>query len=393
MNAFLAKIYAYKFFDDLVFIYPLYAVMFSDFGLTAFQIGVILTVWSIAAFVLEVPSGVFADKYSRKHILFFAQLVRIAGYATWLLFPNFFGFLVGFILWGIKSAFTSGTFEALVFDELKKFGREKEFTKVIGRARSLALIAILVASVGASGAIALGYPFVLSISILSLFASSIAIILLPKAAKTESTQEKGYFALLKTGLSNSIKNPIILRLIIFISLSLALGGALDEFWPLFGSEAGLPKYAIGIFIGAMSGVQAIGSAIAYKFEKFQNHSFYTLFILNGILLLIAALTFKQYSVLFLIVFSFLFKIMDTIFEGKLQHAIPTETRATISSVKGFFTEIGAIGVYMILGAVASAYSYQNGFMIFGFVIVSVGLIYLLTSFRKNLPPELKSDRI
>ena len=85
--------------------------------------------------------------------------------------------------------------------------------------------------------------------------------------------------------------------------------------------------------------------------------------------------------------------MDTIFEGKLQHAIPTETRATISSVKGFFTEIGAIGVYMILGAVASAYSYQNGFMIFGFVIVSVGLIYLLTSFRKNLPPELKSDRI
>ena len=62
MNAFLAKIYAYKFFDDLVFIYPLYAVMFSDFGLTAFQIVVILTVWSIAAFVLEVPSGVFSDK-------------------------------------------------------------------------------------------------------------------------------------------------------------------------------------------------------------------------------------------------------------------------------------------------------------------------------------------
>lgn len=387
MNAFLAKIYAYKFFDDLVFIYPLYAVMFSDFGLTAFQIGIILTVWSITAFVLEVPSGVLADKYSRKHILFFAQFVRILGYATWLLFPNLLGFLVGFILWGIKSAFTSGTFEALVFDELKKFGREKEFTKVIGRARGLALLAILAASVGASGAIVLGYSFVLSISILSLFVSSIAIILLPKAAKTESTQEKEYFSLLKAGLSNSIKNPIVLRLIIFISLSLALGGALDEFWPLFGSEVGLPKYAIGIFIGAMSGIQAIGSAMAYKFEHFQNRYFYSLFVFNGVLLLIAALIFKQYSVLFLIVFSFLFKIIDTIFEGKLQHAIPAEIRATVSSVKGFFTEIGAIGIYLTLGAVASTYSYQNGFIFFGLVIISVGLVYFLTSFRKNLPPS------
>jgi hypothetical protein len=49
MIAFLSKIYSYKFFDDLVLIYPLYAVMFADHGLSAMQIGVLLAVWTLSS--------------------------------------------------------------------------------------------------------------------------------------------------------------------------------------------------------------------------------------------------------------------------------------------------------------------------------------------------------
>lgn len=381
MNSFLAKIYTYKFFDDLVFIYPLYAVMFVDNGLTGVQISIILAVWSLTAFILEIPSGVIADKYSRKHILFFAQITRMIGYACWIFFPNFLGFLIGFVFWGIKSAFTSGTFEALVFDELKQANRDSEYTKIIGRARSLAFVATLLASLGAAVAIHLGYSFVLAISLVSLAISSISILLLPRVQKVESTHEKEYFSLLKKGLSESVKNRVIFKLIIFISIALALGEAIDEYWSLFGEQVGLANSAIAIFIAVMSGVQAISSAVAYKFSSVSNRTFYIVFALNGVLLLIASFIFKPATVLLLIVFSFLFKIIDIVFEGKIQNIIPSEQRATISSVKGFFSEIGVTAVYFGVGSLATLYSYQTSFQVFGWFIVVIGAIYFLTSFR------------
>lgn len=65
----LNKIYLYKFLDDLVLIYPFYVLMFTDFGISPAQIGILLAVWSITSFALEIPSGAIADKYSRKNIL------------------------------------------------------------------------------------------------------------------------------------------------------------------------------------------------------------------------------------------------------------------------------------------------------------------------------------
>ena len=385
MTAFLSKIYTYQFFDELILIYPLYAVMFADYGLTAIQIGVLFAVWAATALILEVPSGVLADKYSRRHILFFAALIRILGYALWLFSPTFAGFLAGFICWGITSAFTSGTFEALVFDELKRFGCENEYTKVIGRAKSLGLLAVLIASVGASALESHGYPFLLYFSMVPLLLSGIAAILLPKAVIYESTGEREYIPLLKRGLADIVRNASVLRLILFISFSLAVAGSLDEFWPLFGNQAGLPNSTVAVFFGSLYGFQAIGSAIAHKFRESRNAVFYSLFIINGALLLIASLIFKPYSVIFLLPFVFLFQIFDVILEGRLQHAIPTGTRATVSSVKDFVSGVSSMGVLLAFGAIAGAWSYQKAFIVSGIVIIFTGLFYLLASFvgRKN----------
>src|ERR1700684_453103 len=119
MRRFLAAAYAFKFFDSFILIFPLYAVMFVDAGLTPVQISIVLIAWSATAFTLQIPSGVIADRWSRRHILACAQLARAAGFVVWLFYPHFWGFLVGLVLWGVKSAFTSGTFEALLYDELK----------------------------------------------------------------------------------------------------------------------------------------------------------------------------------------------------------------------------------------------------------------------------------
>lgn len=384
MKKFLAKIYAFKFFDDLVLIYPLYVVMFTDFGMEPWQVATLLAVWSTTAFLLEIPSGVWADKYSRKNILFVGQMVRSLGYASWLLFPNFWGFLVGFVLWGIKSALTSGTFQALIYDELKLLNEEKQFTKILGRTKTLSFTAILVASALASPAILLGYPFVLIISSMAVLIAGIIITTVPKAQNVESTHEKEYFSLLKEGLVGAFKNAVVFRLMIFLSLAFALGGALDEYWTIFADEAGLPKYGLGLFLGLMSGSQGVASFIAHRFEKRTNRFFYLLFLLNGILLFLAAYLFSVPALLLLIMFSFFFTIIHVVFEGRLQHSIASTTRATISSVSGFLVEIGVLVVYFSFGIIAQASDYRNSFLLYGVIVATLGLLYTVFA-KKNSP--------
>lgn len=377
MKSDILKIYLYKFFDDFILIYAFYAVMFSDFSITPAQIGILLGIWSIVAFLLEVPSGVFADKYSRKHILFFAQLVRGLGYLTWILFPTFWGFLVGFIFWGIKSAFTSGTFEALLYDLLNKYGKKDEYTKILGRTRGLAYAGNLLAAGAGAYAIQHGYTFVLLISIVSLLISAVSIILLPKIEKKQSTEEVKYFQVLRNGLAAVKSSPVLIYIILFLMFTYGLGGALDEYWPLFAENAGVPYSGIAIFIGLMSAAQIVASLFAHKLERVANGILYTLLVAMGVLLTIASYIFTIPALALLVLYSGVSTMLITIYEGKLQHEAIDEVRATIGSVKGFFVEIMALAVYLSFGFLADALNYQKAFVVFGYLTIFVGVVYLI----------------
>ncbi len=385
MHSFLTKVYLYNFFSDLVFIYPVYAVMFVDGGLKPLQISVLLIVWAGVAFILEVPSGVLADKYSRKNILMISQSLRIIGYLFWMLLPNFVGFLMGFILWGVKSAFTSGTFESFIFDELKSRNAEKEYTKVLGRLQSLSYLAIIFSGIGASLAVRLGYGFVLLISIISLIISTIAVYLIPSVKSVVSTEEKRYFALLKKGLEASLKNTSIFRIIIFMSLAQGVFGALDEYWSIFANEAGLVKSGLGIFFVIYGLVQVLASTIAYKVESKSNTFFEFLFCVNGLLLLIASYFYNVQLLALLLILSFLFKLIDVVMQSRLKHQVKEESvRATIISVKSFFVELVVMGLYLTVGVISTTFGYQNAFIGIGITISLIGIICLVLSLKQKV---------
>ena len=383
MRRFLINIYAYSFFTDFILIYPIYAVMFMDFGLTPLQISILFMAWAGTAFVFEVPSGVFADKYPRKNILIFAEATRIVGYLLWLFFPSFIGFLLGFVLWGIKSAFTSGTYESLIYDELKVMGQEGNYTKIIGRTQGIHFASMLLAGVGASLAIRFGYSIVLLLSILSLAFSSLTLSLLPRADAVQSTQEKRYFHILREGLRFAFSHSSVLRIIVFVAFAQTLFGALDEYWSIFAYQVGLPLAGIGLFHTMYDGVQALATLIAHRAERLPQQLFYLFFLINGILLLIASTIFTVLTLPILFIFCFLFTITDIVMYTKLHHQIPSATRATIASVRGFFVELGSILVFLFFGLFAKVLGYQYSFVAFGWIIIIIGLTYLVTSIGKN----------
>ena len=370
------QVCAFGFFNECVFIYSWYALMFADHGLSAAQISVLFAVWSITAFILEIPSGAVADKYSRRHILAFAQVVRICGYACWMLFPTFWGFLAGFICWGVESAFKSGTFEALVFDELKHFGAEHDYAKLIGRIGMCANVGLLLAAAAAAPMIRLGYRAVILASLVPLSLSCVSVLMMRPAEKAESATERHYFHVLKEGVCEAVRNRAVLRLIVFISLALVIPGVFDEYSTLFYTTAGIPRGpAIGIVCAVLTAVQTMAEAVAYRFIRLPDRAFFLAYLLSGGLLLVAAYFMRPACVACLLVFYFVLGIANVVMETRLQHSITGHARATVVSVKGFAENVGAVVLYLAFGAVAHKCGYRGGFMAFGGAMVVIGAVY------------------
>ncbi len=108
---------------DLIPLYSVYSLLFTDSGLSVAQVSSLFVIWSLTAFVLEVPSGAWADTIDRRLLLVLSALVHAAGFASWVLLPTYTGFALGFVLWGVAGSIMSGTFESLVYDELDAHGQ------------------------------------------------------------------------------------------------------------------------------------------------------------------------------------------------------------------------------------------------------------------------------
>lgn len=387
MKSLFARIYIFVFLNDFILIYPLYAVMFTDHGLSAAQVAGILAVWSGTVFVLEVPSGVLADKYSRRKILFWAQISRAIGYGVWLIFPGYWGFLIGFLLWGIKSALSHGTFEALVFDELKAEGEEGQYAHVMSRVRALSFVAILAASAAASGAVLLGYSFVLVLSILAIIGAALVAWTLPSAPHSRGIEAgvmpQRYLALLRLGISNVMRDPVVLKIAVFMAFMGGIVGTLDEFWPIFADMSGAAKWGIPLFVGAVSGMQGLASFHAHRFESLNDRVFYFGVVVSGFVLMVAAAIMSLWVLGLLVLVSALDAVVRVVFDARLQHRIGSETRATISSVRGLLTELFGLAGLGAFGIVSAWKGAQVSFEFMGLLIAAAGLGYLYFSRRQT----------
>lgn len=379
MIRFLAPLYAYRFFAELVVIYPLYAVMFLDHGLTPTEVSICLLVWSATAFVMEVPSGVLADHAPRKHILWISEGLKGLGFACWLVFPGFSGFLAGFVLWGIKSAFHSGCFEALVYDELAARGRAEDYAKVLGRCRALSAGAIMIASVGAGALAGQGYPLLLAVSLAAVALAMLCAMMLPAAPPLRATGDSDYLAHLRQGLSEVVASRRILWLIAFLAVLYAAGGALEEYWPIFGRETGMSGSQIGYALAVFYAVHAAATAGAHRMRRWPPAVLLTVLPAMGLLLVAAGAIFQPWAFALLMVFNALFVAQAVVFETRLQDAIAVRTRATVTSINGLAVQVACIGVYLTMGPLAEGLGWRGAFLVAAAVIVVAGLALAATA--------------
>ncbi len=119
------------------FYYPVFTILFLDFGLSVAQFAVLNAAWAATIVLLEVPSGALADVIGRKQLLVFATSVMVVeiGIIAFVPLMNpgviFSVFLVNRILSGVAEAAASGADEAIAYDSLKARNMESQWGRVL----------------------------------------------------------------------------------------------------------------------------------------------------------------------------------------------------------------------------------------------------------------------
>lgn len=347
-------LYGYAFLDDLVLLYPVYALLFADTGLPLWQISSLFALWSLTAVVLEVPSGAWADTVSRRRLLWIGPLLTAAGFALWVTVPSYSAFALGFVLWGAGGALGSGSLEALVYDEMERLGATDGYARVMGRTRAARLLATVAAMGLAGPVLALGgYPAVGAASVLACLLAAGTATLLPEHRVPAEKGNTTWSATLRAGLAEARGDRTVRGALLLIPAVAAVWGALDEYVSLLIRDLGVADTIVPWLVLLVWATVTVGSLFAGPAERLGTRGLAAL-IAGAALALAVGAGIRTPAGIALVGLAFAgFQVAEVLADVRLQHRIDDARRATLTSVASLGTEmvtVAVFGVYTLLGA-------------------------------------------
>nr|WP_064570866.1 MFS transporter [Gordonia sp. LAM0048] len=355
--------------EDLIPLYPLYAVLFADpgvpgAGLGPAEISALFVIWSVSSVIVEVPTGVLADRLSRRKLLVVGPMITASGFALWTAAPSFLSFATGFVLWALGGSLRSGTTQALVYDELVRLGRTHDYARLSGRMRAAAALGVIGGTALAAPLFSWGgYGLVGVASVVACLVCSLLSAMLPETradrnrpdhddlGSADGEPDPGWYAIVRSG-RRSLRTQPVARRMLLLGVALTWVAALDEYLPLLigsflGDDAGgsghtdpggvallMTVVSVGDIAGALAAgrfrsVAAIGPAVG----------------LGAIALIGAALWGHPVAALGVAVAFGVLGWARVVADAELQDRLSSTSRATVTSLAGMGEEVVAILAY------------------------------------------------
>jgi MFS family permease len=370
-------------------LYGVYALLFRDHGLSVAQVSTLFVIWSLTSFVFEVPSGAWADTVDRRLLLVLSALVYAVAFSCWLVFPTYAGFATGFVLWGLSGSLASGTFEALVYDELTARGLAGHYPRLIGWCNSAAMTANLTATALAAPMMAVGGYALVGWSSVAIALGQAALAAWlpgsPRAAEasvvtaTESSAAR-YLSMLRTGLMEAGGRADVRRVVAVSSVLVGLT-AYDEYFPLVAQEHGVATTVVPVLVAVTVVGQVVGTALAGRTASMSPRAMSAVVAAGAVALSLGALRGDGGGFVAIALGYGLLNNAMLVSEARLQQVITGPARATVTSVSGLATEVVAL-------AVSATFAVATGALSVSTLVAALGVPTLLAAVavRRWLPP-------
>ncbi|WP_227354780.1 MFS transporter [Haladaptatus salinisoli] len=131
--------YAYRCVSAIGFIGPFLNVFLVSRGVTFTDLALGGSAMAAVAVLGEVPSGYVGDRLGRRRSLLLSQTLFAVGVSSWAFVRSTTAVVSVFVVFGLASAFQSGSTEAWLYDALDEADEAERYTEIESRGAALRL--------------------------------------------------------------------------------------------------------------------------------------------------------------------------------------------------------------------------------------------------------------
>ncbi len=366
-------LYISSFLQGAVLWYAIEKLFMTEIGFSTAGIGVMVAIMSIVMLAIETPSGILADRWSRKGVIMLGSLSLLVSAIVGGFSYNEVAFITSTIFWGIFAALYSGTYDSVIYDTvIEEHGSSKKFAQTLGKLRAVEgaafVIGALIAGVVASS-IGLRETFFISIPLIVLSILFLLKLREPTLHKAEAAEP--VFTHIKQTFAAVLKKKALLPIVLALVGFALIQETIFELSQLWFIALAAPLILYGVFSATVFSTWTIGGLIVGYV-----HSRRRMVVFGGLLLFaVATLALSPFYWLTLaaqFTMGVILIAYGIILTQQLHDQLPSRLRAGASSVVSTLARFLLIPGSLIITFIAEQNSiFAATWLIFAVAILSI----------------------
>ncbi len=368
------------------FFTPIIQLFYLDHNLTITKIAFLGVVWSIVRIIVEVPSGILADKWGRKKVFAISSLFAIFQVAMLVYATNYWHFILASILSAVSYSFLSGTNTAFFYDTLKQLKKEDQFERLWARQEIFQQIPLVIAFT-LSGFLYEFSPLLpFQLSLIFLVASLVVVFTFKEPKYHKPIGEVNVFTHFTQSMKFIFKNNFLKTMLIF-TVIFSIGSDLSYgYGQIYLKQLALPVVLFGIAYTFKSLLCTIFANVAHLIRKRIDYRgiFALQIILITALFYIMVLT-NNYVIgaLCFILIAIPHGLFVVSKDSYVHKHTQSHRRATVDSTFSFFVALSILILEPVTGYLADLYTMKFPFLLIA-ILLSIYSLYYLIYGRKNI---------
>jgi MFS family permease len=334
----------------------------TQIGFTPRSVGIMAAAYAAVVPLLEVPSGILADRWSRNQIMVCASVALLASSLLGGLSRNVATYIVAAMILGVYFALNSGTVDSIVYDAvLEETGSSDQYEAWIGRVRMVesgAFVASALAGGVLAGATSARVTYFASLPFVAIAIAAFLRFDEPRLHRAmEPVALRSHIALTYRTM---IREPGVRQVMLLAALVGLLSQAVFEFGPLWLVALAAPAALFGPYWAALVSTLGVGGYLTSKLNLDRRAVLSVLALAAPAAALALTQTHALGAVIAAQVVLALLLAIISIRAGKLLHdGVPSNLRAGVSSGVGTLSWVLFLPFSLVFGWFARAHGVQR----------------------------------
>jgi MFS family permease len=340
--------------------------------------------------LLEVPSGILADRWSRRWVMILGCVALMASSLIGGLSHSVISYVIGAMVLGAYFAFSSGTVDSVVYDAVvEETGSNELYEKWIGRIRAVESAAFVVSAL--AGGLLAQYTstrltYFVTVPLVGL--AIIGFLRFDEPRLHEAAERLTLRSHIALTFRTMITQRTVLRVLLLAAIAGLLSSAVFEFGPLWLVALAAPAVLYGPYWAALVSTLGIGGLLISKLRLERRLMVTVLIILSLTSALLLAWTRSLVIVVAAqVVLGLILAILGIHASQLLHDAVPSSIRAGVSSGAGTMTWLLFLPFSLVFGWVAQQSGVnRSGYLLAGTVVVLAVLLVASVRASRGVAP-------